>query len=76
VITRGDDGVFVKESGRPKVDDVPHSLNDYVSRDGRVQIIFSRDDKGWAKGLILYDEARGAEQATKLVLDDILGLSR
>jgi hypothetical protein len=76
VITRGDDGVFIKESGRPKVDVVPHSLNDYVSRDGRMQIIFSRDDKGWAKELILYDEARGAEQATKLVLDDVLGLSR
>jgi beta-lactamase regulating signal transducer with metallopeptidase domain len=76
VITRGDDGVFVKESGRPKVDVIPHSLDNYVSRDGRVQIIFSRDDTGWAKGLILYDEARGAEQATKLVLDDALGRRR
>jgi hypothetical protein len=77
VITSGDDGLFVKESGRPKVHVIPHGLNDYVSRDGRVQIIFSRDDTfSWAKGLILYDEARGAEQAAKLVLDDVLGLKR
>jgi hypothetical protein len=75
-ITRGDDRVFVKESGRPKLDVIPHTLDDYASWDGRVQIVFSRDDKGWAKGLILYDEARGAEQATKLVLDDVLAPQR
>ena len=62
--------------GRPKLDVIPHTLDDYASWDGRVQIVFSRDDKGWAKGLILYDEARGAEQATKLVLDDVLAPQR
>jgi hypothetical protein len=70
VITRNDDGIFVKESGQPKVKVTPHSVDDYVSRDNRVQIVFSRDNTGWAKGLILDDPARGAEHATKLVLDD------
>jgi hypothetical protein len=70
VITRDDDGVCVKESGQSKVEVIPRSLDDYASQDGRVQIVFSRDVSGWAKGLILYDQDRGAEQATKLVLDD------
>jgi hypothetical protein len=30
-ITRGDDRVFVKESGRPKLDVIPHTLDDYAS---------------------------------------------
>jgi hypothetical protein len=50
VITRDDEGVFVRESGQPKVEVIPHNLDDYVSRDGRVHIVFSRDVSGWLRG--------------------------
>jgi beta-lactamase regulating signal transducer with metallopeptidase domain len=71
VITRNEDGVFVAESGQPKREVIPRDLDDYVSLDGQVHVVFSRDGTGWARGLILYDEVRGARQATKLVVNDI-----
>jgi hypothetical protein len=49
VITRNDNGIAVKESGQPKVEVIPHNLNDYVSRDERVHIVFSRDNTGWRR---------------------------